>query len=90
MTKKELIAKIAETTEKTQKDVSIVLDAFQDIVKDTVKTGEKVAFTGFLTFEKKHVDAKSGISHVGGAGKEWTSPEKDVITVKLSKSYKEL
>ena len=42
----------------------------------------------FLTFDKKHVDAKSGVTKLGGVEKPWTTPAKDEISVKISKSYK--
>ena len=58
MNKTELVKEISNQTTLSQKDVAIVIDAFQNVVKDTVVNGDKVALTGFLTFDKKHVDAK--------------------------------
>lgn len=88
MNKKELINKISESTGIIKKDVDIVLAAFQDIVKETVISDDKVSLTGFMTFEKKHVPAKSGVTKLGGIEKSWSTPEKDEISVKISKSYK--
>ena len=88
MNKKELINKISENTTITKKDVDIVLAAFQDIVKETVISGDKVSLTGFMTFEKKHVPAKSGVTKLGGVEKPWSTEPKDEVSVKLSKSYK--
>ena len=88
MNKTELIKEIANQTTLTQKDITTVLDAFQSVVKDTVTNGDKVALTGFLTFDKKHVDAKSGVTKLGGVEKPWSTPAKDEISVKISKSYK--
>ena len=88
MNKTELVKEIANQTTLSQKDVVTVIDAFQNIVKDTVVRGDKVALTGFLTFHKKHVDAKSGVTKLGGVEKPWSTPAKDEISVKISKSYK--
>ena len=89
MNKTELVKEISNQTTLSQKDVVTVIDAFQNIVKDTVVNGDKVALTGFLTFDKKHVYAKSGVIQLGEKkGQTWTTPAKDEISVKISKSYK--
>jgi nucleoid DNA-binding protein len=89
MNKTELVREIASKIEElTQKDVDLVLNTFQEVVKETVKSGEDVKLTGFMNFEKKHVPAKSGVSKIGGVEKPWTTEPKDEISVKLSKSYK--
>ena len=89
MNKTELVKEISNQTTLSQKDIVTVIDAFQNIVKDTVVRGDKVALTGFLTFDKKHVDAKTGVIQLGEKkGQTWTTPAKDEISVKISKSYK--
>ena len=89
MNKTELVKEIANQTTLSQKDVVTVIDAFQNIVKNAVVSGDKVALTGFLTFDKKHVDAKSGVIQLGEKkGQTWSTPAKDEISVKISKSYK--
>ena len=89
MNKTELIKEIANQTTLTQKDITTVLDAFQSVVKDTVANGDKVSLTGFLTFDKKHVGAKTGVIQLGDKkGQKWNTPAKDEISVKISKSYK--
>lgn len=88
MNKTQLVKELAERTNLAQKDISTVLDAFQSVVKDTVANGDKVSLTGFLTFDKKHVEAKTGVTRLGGVEKPWNTPEKDEISVKISKSYK--
>ena len=89
MNKTELIKEIANQTTLSQKDVVIVIDAFQNVVKNTVVNGDKVALTGFLTFDKKHVEAKTGVIQLGDKkGQTWNTPAKDEISVKISKSYK--
>ena len=89
MNKTQLVKELAERTSLTQKDISTVLDTFQEVVKDTVANGDKVSLTGFLTFDKKHVEAKTGVIQLGEKkGQTWTTPAKDEISVKISKSYK--
>ena len=88
MNKTQLVKELAERTSLTQKDISTVLDTFQEVVKDAVVNDDKVSLTGFLTFDKKHVDAKSGVTKLGGVEKPWSTPAKDEISVKISKSYK--
>lgn len=88
MTKQNLVKEIANRVELSQKDVAKVIDVLPEIIKETVMNGDKVALTGFLTFDKKHVDAKSGVTKLGGVEKPWSTPAKDEISVKISKSYK--
>ena len=91
MNKIDLIAKISEVTEVSKKDVKAVVDALPDVIKEAVANNDKVALTGFATFSKKHVDAKTGIIQLGDKkGQTWETPEKDVIAVSLGKSYKEI
>lgn len=91
MNKQNLVREIASRVEgASQKDVALILDTFQEVVRDTVVTGEDVKMAGFLTFAKKHVPAKSGVSRIGGVEKPWTTEEKDEISVKISKSFKNI
>ena len=90
MVKNDLVKEISLRTGLTKKDVETVITAFPEVVKETVAKGEDVKLTGFLTFAKKHVDAKTGKSKLGGVEKSWATEAKDEISVKISKSYKEL
>jgi len=91
MNKTDLIAKISEITKVNKKDVKAVVDALPDVIKEAVANDDKVTLTGFITFEKKHVDAKSGTVMIGDKkGETWTKPACDVISVKLGKTYKAL
>jgi DNA-binding protein HU-beta len=88
MNKKDLVKAIAEKVGMTQKDVALVVDALPEVIKEGVVAGEKVALSGFLTFTKKHVEAKTGTTKLGGVEKEWSTPAKDEVAVKISKIYK--
>ena len=90
MNKTQLVKEIANRINgASQKDVAIVIDTFQEVIKETVVAGDKVALTGFLTFDKKHVPAKSGVVQLGDKkGQTWETPEKDEVKVTISKTYK--
>ena len=90
MNKQELVEKISQVTTISKKDVKAVVDALPDVIKEAVANGDKVQLVGFATFSKKHVDAKSGTSKLGGVEKPWTTEAKDVVAVSLGKSYKEI
>lgn len=91
MNKSELVAAIADKLNGiTKKDIEAVLNALPEVVKETVANGKDVKLTGFLTFSKKDVPAKSGVSKLGGVEKAWSTEAKTEVSVKLSKSYKEL
>ena len=51
MTKKDLVAAIAEKTGLSKKDSEAALSAFITTVEDALKAGEAVQLTGFGTFE---------------------------------------
>lgn len=51
MNKTELVAALAEKMELTKKDAEKALFALTDIVTEVLVKGEKVAITGFGTFE---------------------------------------
>ena len=89
MTKHEFVkAMTAKIDGATQKDVVNFLDAFADVVKEEVEKGERIALTGFITFEKKHVPAKTGVSRLGGSEMPWSTEAHDEVKVTLSKAYK--
>jgi len=89
MNKQDMIKEIAGRIDVSNKTVSAVLETFQQVVKENVSTGNKVAISGFITFEKRHVEERSGVSQLGD-GKTWTKPAHDEIKVTLSKAYKNI
>lgn len=62
MTKNEMIDKVAESTGLTKKDVASVVEATLSEIKETVKTGDKINFVGFGSFEPKTNKARTGIN----------------------------
>lgn len=51
MTKNELVQELAKTTDMTQAQIETVLRVLAKTVADKLKVGEKVAVTGFGTFD---------------------------------------
>ena len=60
MRKTEIVQRIAETTKMTQKDVNKVISSLFEVIGETLKSGEKVQFTGFGTFETRQRAARNG------------------------------
>lgn len=59
MNKKDIIKKVAENTDMTQKDVTVIVDTFVDTVMESIKDG-KVSISGFGTFEVVERAARMG------------------------------
>ena len=51
MNKSELIAAVVEKTELSKKDAEKALKAFEEVITEELKKGEKVQLVGFGTFE---------------------------------------
>ena len=60
MTKRELIDVLSKETKYSKKEVDAFLDKFVDVVSRTVQKGEKVALTGFGTFDLGKRAARRG------------------------------
>lgn len=90
MNKNEFIEKLAEKTGLSKKDVKVMVDALPEVIKKAVIDEGKLSLLGFITFEKKDVAAKTGITKIGGHEKSWATPEHSEIKVKLGKTYRML
>jgi DNA-binding protein HU-beta len=49
-----LIAEVAKRTGASKADVSRMLEASMDTIRETVSKGSRVSLSGFGTFERKH------------------------------------
>lgn len=67
MTKDDMIARMAECSDITKKQASQALEAFMSGVTTQLKKGEKVAFTGFGTFQISDRKARKGRNPQTGA-----------------------
>lgn len=80
MNKTEMIKVIAERTELTKIDSAKVLEAFQDIVKETLAAGEKIQLVGFGTFET--------VERAGREGRNPRTGESMYIEKSISPKFK--
>lgn len=87
MNKAALIAKIAEKTDLTKKQVETALNAFTDTVLETLKEGDKVQLMGFGTFEVKERAARMG--RKPSTGETIEIPAKKIPTFKAGKGLKD-
>lgn len=60
MNKTEFVAAIAEKAQVTKKDADAMVGAFIETVMEELKNGEKIALTGFGTFETRERSAREG------------------------------
>jgi DNA-binding protein HU-beta len=67
MNKAELIASIADHAGMTKADAGRALDAFIDIVTDSLKWREEISLVGFGTFSVKDRAARTGRNPATGA-----------------------
>jgi DNA-binding protein HU-beta len=60
LNKTELIARVAEKTDLSKKDVTRVVDAVFEIITDALQNGDKVQLVGFGNFEVRERSARKG------------------------------
>ena len=87
MNKATLIAKIAEKSELTKKQAEAALNAFTEVVSESLKAGDKVQLMGFGTFEVKERAARTGRKPATGETIE--IPAKKIPTFKAGKGFKD-
>lgn len=87
MTKAEMIVAVAEKTGMTKKDADKAVSAVIDTITETLKTGDKVALTGFGSFEIKTRAAHAGINPKTKA--PITIPESKAPVFKAGKGLKD-
>src|SRR5699024_12647998 len=78
MNKTELVYAVAEVTGLSKKDTQATIEQTLDVVKSTIKSGDKVQLIGFGNFEPKTNKARAGINPA----------TKQPIQIKASKSVK--
>lgn len=87
MNKGELIDAVAGSTGQSKSAVSNVLDATLDAITGALQGGDKVTFTGFGTFERRHRQARVGRNPQTGA--EVRIPAANVPAFKAGKALKD-
>jgi DNA-binding protein HU-beta len=62
MTKQEFISEVARRSQLTSRDAGKAVEAFLDVVTDTLKRGGDVTFTGFGKFTTQERAARTGVN----------------------------
>ena len=86
MNKPELIEAIVNKNEIfTKKEVGDFIDIFEEVVSDTVASGNDINLSGFMKIYSVDVPAKEG----NCAGKAYSSPAHKTVRVKVGKTLKD-
>lgn len=64
MNKAELIKRVAEKAELSQKDAAAAVDALVEALAEALKAGDKVAIANFASFELKEKPARQGFNPI--------------------------
>ena len=62
MTKQEFVDAVASKSNLTRRDAGAAVDAFLDVVTDTLKSGDAITFTGFGKFSTAQRAAREGVN----------------------------
>ena len=87
MTKKELVAAMAEKTEQTKKDTEVMLNTLIDVISETLSNGEEVAIAGLGKFEVRERAARNGRNPQ--TGEAITIPATKAVGFKAAKALKD-
>ncbi|MEA3399057.1 MAG: HU family DNA-binding protein [Patescibacteria group bacterium] len=87
MNKTELVEAIANKGSLTKKDAENAVNAFEEVIIETLKSGVKVTLTGFGTFEARSMKARNGVNPQTGA--KIQIPARTVPKFKAGKSFKD-
>ncbi len=87
MTKQEFIEALAKKAKLSKKDARAVVDEALELIVSTVKKSQKVALTGFGTFEARKQKATQRINPQ--TGRKMMVPAKSVPKFRAGKQFKE-
>lgn len=88
MNKTQLVTALSEKLDITKKDADSFLKAYEAIIKENVKAGEKVQSIGFGTFEISERKARDGINPK--TKEKMKIPASKSVKFKVSKGFKDL
>ena len=88
MNKAELVTALAAKTGESKKATETSLDALVDVIKETMKKGEKIQLVGFGTFEVRKRAARKGRNPQ--TKEEIKIPASKAPAFKAGKQFKEL
>ena len=91
MTKNDMISAVTNKIEgATKKDIGVVIDAFTDVIKETVLAGDTVTIPEICKISSKDVAERSGVTKLGDVEKAWTKPAHKEACIKTLKSFKNI
>jgi DNA-binding protein HU-beta len=67
VTKSEFVEKFAAKAGMSKKDAALAVDAFTEVVKESLEAAQEVQFTGFGKFYVQEREAREGINPQSGA-----------------------
>ena len=88
MNKAELVAAVAAKTGETKKSAEATVNAFIDVVTETLKQGDKIQLVGFGSFEVRKRAARKGRNP--HTKEEIKIPASKAPVFKAGKAFKEL
>lgn len=62
MNKADLINTISGKTNVSRKDVEAILDSFEEVTIETIKSGDDVTLTGFISIAARQRSARMGVN----------------------------
>ncbi|WP_421120610.1 HU family DNA-binding protein [Aquihabitans daechungensis] len=86
ITKAELVDQVAASAGTDKTTAAAVLKAFEEVVTDGVKNGDKIALTGFLTFQR--VSKPATTARNPRTGETVPVAAKDVPKVSVGATFK--
>ncbi|KAK3241732.1 hypothetical protein CYMTET_48526 [Cymbomonas tetramitiformis] len=87
ISKKELVAKVADKTEISVKDVGPIINATLEVISESLLIGEKVSLIGFGTFEARTRKARTGRNP--RTGEPLDIPESRIPAFSAGKAFKD-
>ena len=88
MKKTDLIAAVAEQSGLSKKDAEKAINATIDTIIKAVADGDKIQLTGFVTFEQRQRNARTGVDPRTGNSIE--IPASKVPAFKAGKGFKDI
>lgn len=88
MNKTEFVEAIAEKAGLTKKQADSAYLAMVEVVKETLKAGDKISLVGFGSYELKHKPAREVFNPL--TKEKVKIAETDVPTFKMGKAFKDL
>jgi DNA-binding protein HU-beta len=87
VTKQEFVEQVATKSQLTRRDAQKAVDAFLDVVTETLKNGGEVHFTGFGKFSAQHRKERQGVNP-RNPGEKVTIPAANVPKFSAGSSLK--